>query len=81
LDPVLVIALLCTCCAGLQAAHPLAQPLLRFTPEALNCAKIASLAWAMLYLLVTVDPALQDKVEAVRSLATARDVGRPPPGN
>jgi hypothetical protein len=59
-----------------------AQPLLDLGAEPLRWAKIVGLAWAVLYLLLAVDPTLRDKIETAQSVgnllsSTRRD---PPDG-
>ncbi len=54
------------------------QPLLHLDAPALRWAKVVGLAWAALYLLLTLDPTLREKLETARVLVgTAREAGRP----
>ncbi|UWP86329.1 hypothetical protein Dfulv_19655 [Dactylosporangium fulvum] len=45
-----------------------AQPLLQLDTAALRWAKVAGLVWAVLYLLLAVDPTLRDKIDTAQSL-------------
>jgi tetratricopeptide (TPR) repeat protein len=51
------------------------QPILDFDPHTFSWAKAVSIGWALLYLLVTVDPTLNDKINTARNLiGAAREV-------
>ena len=56
------------------------QPLLHLDAGVLQWAKLIGLAWALLYLLVTADPTLREKVELAQSISsfstTRREPGR-----
>jgi tetratricopeptide (TPR) repeat protein len=53
------------------------SPFLGLTGSTVLWARIAGLGWAVLYLLLTADPGLRDKIETTRSLlTTVRDTGR-----
>ncbi|WP_424536795.1 tetratricopeptide repeat protein [Sphaerisporangium viridialbum] len=47
------------------------QPLLGLDAETYRSAFLASLVWALLYLLLVLDPALRDKIETARSLLSS----------
>ncbi len=52
------------------------QPLLQLDPDALRWGKLAGLIWAVLYLLLTLDDTLRDKIDTTRALLdTARGTG------
>src|SRR5262249_37571904 len=58
----------------LVAALPLAavlvgQAVLHFSTEAFRWASIATGAWALLYVIISLDPAIRDKIDTARSLA------------
>ncbi|PWR11500.1 hypothetical protein DKT68_05590 [Micromonospora acroterricola] len=69
------------------AAAPLAvvfaiQPVLGLEAQMLQWAKVTGLAWAVLYLLLAVDPTVREKIEAAQAVgslfgATGPDPGRP----
>ncbi|MEV0134391.1 hypothetical protein AB0H83_38780 [Dactylosporangium sp. NPDC050688] len=66
--------------AGLPLAVVyLAQPWLAFSETALNWAKVAGLGWALLYVLLTLDPALRDKLSTGLALVTLGQGGGIPP--
>lgn len=46
----------------------LLQPIFKLNNSTLAWAKVASLGWALLYLLITVDPTLNDKITTARNL-------------
>jgi hypothetical protein len=46
----------------------LLQPILKLTGPAFGWAKLGSLGWAVLYLLITLDPTLNDKISTARNL-------------
>jgi len=64
---------------ALVAALPLGavlvgQAALHFSTEVFRWASIATAAWALLYVIVSLDPAVRDKIDTARSLAdTIRD--------
>jgi hypothetical protein len=45
------------------------QSLLHLSAEAFRWASILTGAWALLYVIICLDPAIQDKIETARSLA------------
>jgi hypothetical protein len=56
------------------AALPLAavlatQPVLHISTPVFNWARIAAGIWALLYVVITLDPAIRDKIDTARSLA------------
>jgi hypothetical protein len=44
------------------------QPYLRLTGNTLAWAKVIALGWAALYLLITLDPTVNDKIATARNL-------------
>jgi hypothetical protein len=60
------------------AAVLAAEPFLHVSPGLLGWARITTSAWALLYVLLSIDPTIRDKIGAARDLA---DLVRPtPPG-
>jgi tetratricopeptide (TPR) repeat protein len=60
---------------GVVASAPFAlvyatQPLLQLNPDALGWARVAGLAWFVLYLLLAMDPTLREKIETMRSITS-----------
>jgi hypothetical protein len=60
--------------AFVVAALPLAavlaaQPLVHASPAVFSWARIATAVWALLYVLLSIDPAMRDKIGAARDLA------------
>jgi hypothetical protein len=60
--------------AVVVAALPLAvvlaaQPFLHASPRLFDWARIATAVWALLYVLLSIDPAMRDKIGAARDLA------------
>jgi tetratricopeptide (TPR) repeat protein len=57
------------------------DPVLDLAPKTFGIAKIVSVAWAILYFLLTIDPTLQKKIETVRSVIGTIQESRsaPPP--
>ncbi|MDG6108515.1 hypothetical protein Daura_14735 [Dactylosporangium aurantiacum] len=66
--------------AGLPLAVVyLAQPWLAFSETALDWAKVVGLGWALLYVLLTLDPTLRDKLSTGLALVTLGQGGGIPP--
>ncbi|KAA2246758.1 hypothetical protein F0L68_40540 [Solihabitans fulvus] len=53
------------------------QPLLRLDSGVYGWAKVVSLVWALLYVLLTLDPTARDKLDAVRGVAESMSKGKP----
>jgi hypothetical protein len=71
--------------AVVVAALPLAavlaaQPLVHASPAAFDWARIATAVWALLYVLLSIDPAMRDKIGAARDLASLMQTA-PAPGS
>jgi hypothetical protein len=60
------------------AAVLVLQAFSAFTPNGLSWAKLISLAWALLYLLITIDPTLNDKITTARNIIDTVRETRPP---
>lgn len=68
--------------AGLPLAVVyLAQPWLAFSETALDWAKVVGLGWALLYVLLTLDPTLRDKLSTGLALVTLGQGGGIPPAD
>ena len=52
------------------AAVLAAQPLVHASPALFGWARIATAVWALLYVLLSIDPAMRDKIGAARDLAS-----------
>jgi hypothetical protein len=68
--------------AFVVAALPLAvvlaaQPLVHLSSPVFNWARIAAGIWALLYVVITLDPAIGDKIDTARSLVDAMRDSRP----
>jgi hypothetical protein len=66
-----VSAVRATVVAALPLAAVLAaQPLVHSSPAVFGWARIATAVWALLYVLLSIDPAMRDKIGAARDLAS-----------
>jgi hypothetical protein len=54
-----------------------AQPLVHLSSPVFNWARIAAGIWALLYVVITLDPAIGDKIDTARSLVDAMRDSRP----
>jgi hypothetical protein len=55
--------------AAVLAAVLIAQPFLHAGPSLFDWARITTAIWALLYVLLSVDPTIRDKIAAARDLA------------
>jgi hypothetical protein len=60
------------------AAVLAAQPFLHASSSLFGWARIATAVWALLYVLLSIDPAIRDKIGAARDLASLMQTAPPP---